>query len=139
MKKIFIFMLIALIVRCGSLKTKRNISFTGSLYICTSYIGGTIGKPSITFATDSTFIFNERSLYEGKGKWKISPNGKYILLAGSIFFKFPGEDVFIESLNTTLKTGYKLTWVDSLNKKFKIKNEETLIDNDYGYVYIKQK
>lgn len=137
MKKLFIFIFIILTSGCSSLKSKQNIVFTGSIYSCTEYIGGTIGKPTITFATDSTFIFNEGTLYEGRGKWEISPNGKYILLKGSIFFKFPREDVFIDSLNATLKTGYKLTWISSLNIKLKIKNEETLIDN--GYVYIKKR
>jgi hypothetical protein len=137
MRKLFIFILITLIIGCASLKAKKNIILKDSVFAGIENIE-VREKSTIKFITDSTFIYTLGDLHEGRGKWKISPNGKYILLTGNLFFKFPREDVFIESLNATLKTGYQLTWMQSLNIKLRIENEDTLI-NKYGYVYIKEK
>jgi hypothetical protein len=134
MKNLIISLIFALIFGCSTYQ--NNTTFSGSRYISKDNIRG---KPAIEFS-DSTFKYT-KGIYDGYGKWKISSNGKFLILEGNFFLELPNKDsIFIEKLNIKIQTKDKdLHWIETINKKFKIKNDETLIDSDFDYVYIKEK
>ena len=60
--------------------------------------------------------FSEKdSLFHGSGQWRISEDGKYILLTGGSDYNYSNPDLSLEK---------------EINLKLKIKNKNSLIGND---------
>ncbi len=89
MKKVIIF-IIVIIQGCSLLK-ETPLSLNGSYYISDQ---GMSGNSTLSFI-DSTFIYTESGgLFEGKGKWEFTPDGKFIILQCVISTK--GGDMKLE-------------------------------------------
>jgi hypothetical protein len=78
MKRLTLFIIV--ILQGCSLSKNAPLALNGSYYICDK--GEMVGNTTILFR-DSTFIYTERDgLLESEGKWKLSSNGKFLLLEG---------------------------------------------------------
>lgn len=77
MRKVILFIIVIIIQGCSLLK-QTPLSLNGACYV--SKLGPMVGNSTISFG-DSTFVYTERGgLFEGVGKWKLSPNGKIVIM-----------------------------------------------------------
>ena len=134
MKHLIQIFILFLILRCSSY---QNYIFSGYKYI-NKENPYTYGHSIIEFS-DSTFQYTKNN-YIRYGKWKMSSNGKFLILEENYFIEMQHEDsIFIEKLNTSIQFIKKDRFSkQTINKRFKIKNEETLVDES-GYVYNREK
>lgn len=80
MKKVVIFVIV-IFQGCVLLKY-APLTLNNAYYV--SEKGPMVGNSTLLF-DDSTFVYTERGdLFEGKGKWTLSPNGKILILECTI-------------------------------------------------------
>lgn len=116
MRKVLI-LLIVIIQGCSILQ-HSSLPLNGSRYV--SKLGPMIGNSTITFY-DSSFVYTERGgMFEGTGEWRLSPNGKYVII-----------DCVIKAKNTDLSLE------QDRNLKLKIKGKDKLISDEE--VFIREK